>query len=94
MPAKAGREYWQGVLVAGGSTAIPRWTPDPGPGVGECTRRRPGGRRRGTARAGRLGCRGSVLLAAHAVVLAALSGEREVVTGYVAGRAAGRCHAG
>ena len=37
MPAKAGREYWQGVLVAGGSTVIPRWTPDPRPGVGECT---------------------------------------------------------
>ena len=26
MPANAGREYWQNVLVAGISTAIPRWT--------------------------------------------------------------------
>ena len=37
---------------------------------------------------------GSVLLAAHAKVLAALSGEREVATGYVADRAASRCPAG
>ena len=36
----------------------------------------------------------SVLLAAHAKVLAALSGEREVATGYVAGAAAARCPAG
>ncbi len=35
----------------------------------------------------------AVLLAAHAKVLAALSGEQEVATGYVA-RAAGRCPAG
>ena len=50
-PAKAGREYWRSVLVAGGSTAIPRWTLDPVPGVGECTVAlpEPG---RGTARAG------------------------------------------
>ena len=82
MPAKAGREYWQGVLVAGGSTVIPRWTPDPRPGVGECTMAVP--------EAGAAALRGPAaepdvtLLAVHAVVLAALSGERDVVTGYAA----------
>ena len=33
--AEAGREFWRGVLVAGGFTAIPRWTLDPVPGVAE-----------------------------------------------------------
>ena len=41
------------------------------------------------------GCRSSsVLLAAHAKVLAALTGEREVATGYVAAPGGGRCRAG
>jgi hypothetical protein len=35
IPAEAGREFWREVLVAGGSTAIPRWTSVPRPGVGE-----------------------------------------------------------
>ena len=35
MPANAGLEYWQNVLVAGGSTVIPRWTLEPVPGVGD-----------------------------------------------------------
>ena len=30
-----GREFWRGVLTAGGCTAIPRWTLDPVPGVAE-----------------------------------------------------------
>ena len=42
MPAKAGQEYWRRVLVAGGSTVIPRWTLDPVTGVGECTVALPG----------------------------------------------------
>ena len=74
MPAKAGQEYWRRVLAAGGSTVIPRWTLDPVTGVGECTVALPGQRVPS----------GPALLAAHAVVLAALSGERDVVTGYVA----------
>ncbi len=77
-PAQAGREHWRRVLTGGGSTAIPRWTPDPTPGtavldmplpsdaVARCTG--PGG--------------STTLLAAHARVLAALSGESEVITGY------------
>jgi amino acid adenylation domain-containing protein len=74
MPANAGQEYWRRVLAAGGSTTIPRWTLEPVPGVGDCTVPLPGP----------IGEPGA-LLAAHAVVLAALSGERDVVTGYVAG---------
>ena len=65
-----------GVLVAGGSTVIPRWT---------LTRCRASASARWRSReptrrcAGRPASRGrqSVLLAAHAKVLAALSGERE-----------------
>src|SRR5919112_3883386 len=82
MPANAGLEYWQNVLVAGGSTVIPRWTLEPVPGVGECAVTIP----QDAVPALREPevSSGAVLLAAHAVVLAALSGERDVVTGYVA----------
>ena len=80
------REYWRGVLLAGGLTAIPRWTLDPVPGVAAYETTIPGDlvamlRQRATELAVPLS---SVLLAAHARVLAALSGESEVVTGYVA----------
>jgi amino acid adenylation domain-containing protein len=86
MQAEAGREFWRGLLVAGGSTAIPRWTLDPVLGVVEHEAPIPGAvvaavRRLADEVAVPLG---SVLLAAHAKVLAALSGEREVATGYVA----------
>jgi amino acid adenylation domain-containing protein len=86
LPAETGRDFWRGVLVAGGFTAIPRWTLDPATGVagheaaiGDDL----------VAALGRLADElavplRSVLLAAHAKVLAMLSGEREVVTGYVA----------
>ncbi len=84
--AEAGREFWRGVLVAGGFTAIPRWTRDPVPGVAEHEATIPDDlvaalRRLADELAVPLS---SVLLAAHAKVLAALSGEREVATGYVA----------
>ncbi|MCW2678457.1 MAG: non-ribosomal peptide synthetase [Modestobacter sp.] len=83
----AGREYWREVLVAGGFSAIPRWVLDPVPGVGVHEAPVPPDTE---AALRRLAAEvavpvGSVLLAAHATVLAALSGEREVVTGYVAG---------
>ncbi|MGI5400695.1 non-ribosomal peptide synthetase [Streptomyces sp. CA-135486] len=82
----ADREFWRGVLVAGGFTAIPRWTLNPVMGVAEHEATIP------DDVVGAL-CRlaqdlsvplDSVLLAAHAKVLAALSGEPEVATGYVA----------
>jgi amino acid adenylation domain-containing protein len=86
MPAETGREFWRRVLVAGGFTPIPRWTLEPVPGVREHEATIPDDL---VAAVRRLAYElavplGSVLLAAHAKVLAVLSGEREVVTGYVA----------
>jgi len=87
MPTGVSREFWRGVLQAGGRTAIPRWTVDPLAGVAE---------HRATvsddlgAALHRLANElavplSSVLLAGHAKVLAALSGDREVGTGYAVG---------
>src|SRR6266699_1612732 len=82
----AEREFWRGVLLAGGFTVLPRWTLDPVPGVGEHEARIPDElmaalRRLADDLAMPLS---SVLLTAHAKVLAALSGEREVSTGHAA----------
>ena len=84
--AESDREFWRGALLAGGFTAIPRWTHDPVPGIAEHGARIPDDRRGATASlADELAVPfSSVLLAAHAKVLAALSGEREVTTGYLA----------
>ena len=81
----ADREYWRGVLADGGFTAVPRWTLDPVPGVAAHEAPVPGGLLTALRqRAAELGVPlSSVLLAAHAKVLAALSGESEVVTGYL-----------
>jgi amino acid adenylation domain-containing protein len=81
------REFWRGVLTGGGFTAIPRWTADPVPGVAGYEAPVPGGllpalRQRAAETGVPLS---SVLLAAHAKVLAELSGEATVVTGYLAG---------
>src|SRR4051812_1995590 len=84
---KTGREFWCAVLLAGGATAIPRWTLDPAPGVAEHVVALDDD----LAAAVRRLAEGlelplhSVALAAHAKVLAALSGEQDVVTGYAAG---------
>ncbi|MGW8951938.1 non-ribosomal peptide synthetase [Streptomyces sp. NPDC055709] len=84
---KTGHEFWRGVLTAGGLTPIPRWTLDPVPGIAEHDATISDGDVAALRRlAGELTVPlSSVLLAAHAKVLAALSGERDVVTGYVAG---------
>jgi len=81
-----GRAFWIQILAAGGSTTVPRWTLDPVPGVAEHETPIP---RETVVAARRLAYElavplRTVLLAAHARVLAALSGERDVVTGYVA----------
>jgi len=83
-PAERGREFWRGVLLAAGFTALPRWTFESVPGVGEYEARIPDElvsalRRVAHELALPLS---SVLLTAHAKVLGALSGEREVSTGY------------
>ncbi len=79
------REFWRGVLLAGGFTAIPRWTSTPVPGVATHEATIPGDLvTELRQRAAELGVPlSSVLLGAHARVLAALCGESEVVTGYV-----------
>ncbi|WP_327321414.1 amino acid adenylation domain-containing protein [Streptomyces sp. NBC_01210] len=88
-PVNANVEFWRGVLVAGGFTTVPRWTLNPVPGVVEYKAAIP------DDVVGAL-CRlaeelevplGSVLLAAHAKVLSALSGEQEITTGYVVAEA-------
>jgi hypothetical protein len=85
--ADSDREFWHGVLTGGGFTPIPRWTRDPVPGVAVCEAAVPRDllpalRQRAAELRVPLS---SVLLAAHAKVLAALVGESEVVTGYLAG---------
>src|SRR3954447_18676804 len=91
--AQAGREFWRGVLATGGFTAVPRWTANPEPGVAEYEVPVDAELVSALLRlAGDLGVRlESVLLAGHAKVLAALSGEAEVVTGYLAGGQAFPC---
>jgi amino acid adenylation domain-containing protein len=89
------REFWRGVLLAGGSTAIPRWTCTPVASVGQHAGAVPGDLAAALRRlADEMGVPlSSVLLAVHARVLAALSGEREIMTSYVArpgGQAGGR----
>ena len=72
---------------AGGATAIPRWTLDPAPGVAEHVAALDddlGAAVRRLADELELPLH-SVALAAHAKVLAALSGEQDVVTGYAGG---------
>ena len=82
-----GREFWRTVLADGGLTAIPRWTLHPVPGVAVHEVPVPEDHLASARRlAAGLGVTvDAVLLAAHARVLAALSGESEVVTGYVPG---------
>ncbi|WP_214405587.1 non-ribosomal peptide synthetase [Pseudonocardia lacus] len=77
------RQYWLGALTGGGPTGVPRWSQETRPGVGEHVEPIPVRLVDAVSRTvGPL--RGAPLLAAHAVVLAALSGEREVTTGYAA----------
>ncbi|MFE4579039.1 non-ribosomal peptide synthetase [Streptomyces chartreusis] len=81
----AGREFWRGVLGAGGVTTIPRWTADPAIRVAEHETTLTGELTDALSRlADELAVPlRALLLAAHAKVLAALSGEQEVTTGYV-----------
>jgi hypothetical protein len=83
--AEASREFWRRVLVAGGFTAIPRWTLDPATGTAEHEAKIPDDliatlRRLADGLDVPLS---AVLLAAHAKVLSQLSGERQVATGYI-----------
>ncbi|WP_026253049.1 non-ribosomal peptide synthetase [Streptomyces sp. PsTaAH-124] len=83
----ADRDFWTEVLTAGGFTAVPRWAPRPRPGTAGHEEPVPDRVARAVhALAAELGVPvGAVLLAAHAKVLAALSGEQDVVTGRATG---------
>src|SRR5215475_11230853 len=85
--ADSDREFWRGVLTRGGFTPIPRWTRSPVPGIAGFETPVPGHVLPALRqRAAEVGVPlSSVLLAAHGVVMAAVSGESEVVTGYLAG---------
>jgi amino acid adenylation domain-containing protein len=89
VPADSGREFWSGVLRAGGCTTIPRWVAGPAAeqaGAAEVTVTVPDDVATALGRvAEECGVpTRSVVLAAHAAVLAALCGERRVTAGYVA----------
>ncbi|ALE83835.1 non-ribosomal peptide synthetase [Pseudonocardia sp. HH130629-09] len=74
------REHWTRVLLTGGATPAPAWTGSPRPGTAVHTEPLP--REAVTAVAEVTGAEpGAVLLAAHAAVLAALSGDAEVTAG-------------
>jgi amino acid adenylation domain-containing protein len=84
---EAGRQFWRGVLAEGGATRIPRWSLEPAGLVAEVDLAVPeevdaGLRRLTDELAVPLH---TLLLAAHGAVLAALSGDRTVTTGYVPG---------
>ncbi|MFI8236694.1 amino acid adenylation domain-containing protein [Streptomyces sp. NPDC085866] len=84
---EADREFWSRVLTAGGTTAVPRWVREPVPGTAEHEVSVPddvADAARGLVRQLAVPV-SALLLAAHAKVLAALSGEQDVVTGYAAG---------
>ncbi|WP_328318527.1 non-ribosomal peptide synthetase [Streptomyces sp. NBC_00388] len=76
--AVAGRSYWDQVLGAGGRTPLPRWTPT---GAGAHSAERGTAEHRVNLPAA--GVAPALLLAAHAKVLAALTGEPETVSGYL-----------
>jgi len=82
--AERAREFWRGLLLAGGSTAVPRWTTQAGAGMGEHEVRIPSELVAGLRRLAKDAAipLSSVLLTAHAKVLSALTGEGEVCTGY------------
>ncbi|GHE02803.1 non-ribosomal peptide synthetase [Streptomyces alanosinicus] len=89
---EADREFWSRVLTAGGVTTVPRWVrqpPEAAPAEGAAEHETPVPDDVADAMRELVRHRGvpvsALLLAAHAKVLAALSGEPEVVTGYTTG---------
>ncbi|MGY1987508.1 amino acid adenylation domain-containing protein [Blastococcus sp. SYSU DS0669] len=84
-PQDAAGRYWRDVLLAGGTTSLPRWATPTSAGVTDVDLEVDGPT---TARLRELATElavplSTLVLAAHARVLAALSGEAQVVTSYV-----------
>lgn len=84
-------DYWRDVLTAGGTTSLARWTRDPVPGTSVVETAVPAALVTELDRlTTSMGVRpASPVLAAHAKVLAALTGEPDVTTGFVAAAASG-----
>jgi hypothetical protein len=84
---ETGREFWRAVLLADGATAIPRWTHDPAPGVAEHVATVDDDLAAAGVKAGRCAGPAAALGGAGPAreVLAALSGEQDMVAGYAAG---------
>ncbi|WP_285571453.1 amino acid adenylation domain-containing protein [Streptomyces sp. RTGN2] len=83
--ARSDAEYWRDVLTAGGTTSVPRWTRTPVPGTSVVGATLPAPlveQLDALAASAGVGVT-ALVLAAHAKVLAALSGESAVTTGYV-----------
>lgn len=90
-PTRTSAEYWHGVLAAGGATEVARWTRNPAPGTAEVEAVIPGALVTELARL-TTSMRVSPtapMLAAHAKVVSALTGETAVTTGYAAAAASG-----
>jgi amino acid adenylation domain-containing protein len=83
--AEADRKFWRNALLAGGFSAIPRWTRNPAARTAEHEAKMPDDLLAALRRlADELSVTvSSVLLAAHAKVLGTLTGELQVTTGYV-----------
>jgi amino acid adenylation domain-containing protein len=83
--AEADQKFWRNALLAGGFSAIPRWTRDPAARTAEHEAKMPDDLLAALRRlADELSVTvSSVLLAAHAKVLGTLTGELQVTTGYV-----------
>lgn len=82
---ESSRQYWQNILSAGGVTTIPRWTLSPSSGVLEHEEKISGELVAGLqslAKESSISVE-TLLLASHAKVLAALSGEANITTGYL-----------
>src|SRR5881397_2396063 len=85
-PARSGAAIRRGRCAMSEVKAVPRWTLNPVPGVGEHAMRIPDKLMAALLRLAKTlkVPFSSVLLTGHAKVLGALSGEREVWTGYAA----------
>jgi non-ribosomal peptide synthetase component F len=85
-PAAEAEMFWSEVLLAGGTTTCPRWTRRPGVGTGQHEVTLSSELEEAVGRLASMSGTsvGTLVLAAHAKVLGVLTGEREVVTGYVA----------
>ncbi|WP_285563807.1 non-ribosomal peptide synthetase [Streptomyces sp. RTGN2] len=74
---EAGREYWRGVLDAGGFTPLPRWT-----AAGDCADESAAAFAEHRTPLAGTPVTAPALLAAHAKVIAALTGDSETLTGF------------